>query len=72
MRDRLNQSSWWNRAPRNRTQTYYTRFLKGVTAPLGSRFTKSLDAFQRFGKDALTTRYSEYIGENDGRYDKVG
>lgn len=62
MRDRLNRSAFWNVAPRNRTQTAYTRFLKGPGAGLKSQFTESAAAFRRFGEEALKTSYTEYLG----------
>lgn len=47
---------------KNRTQTFYTRFLKGPSGELKSGFTESQEAFKKFGKDTLKTRYSEYLG----------
>jgi hypothetical protein len=55
--DRLGSSAWVNRAPRNRTQTIYARFLKGPSAELKSSFTDSKASFEAFGKNALKTRY---------------
>ena len=62
MKDYLNRSAWWNRAPRNRTQTFYTRFLKGPDGALKSQFTDSQDAFKRFGENALKTHYLRDMG----------
>lgn len=66
MKDYLGTSAWVNRAPRNRTQTIYARFLKGPGADLKSQFTESAAAFRKFGEDALRTRYTEYMEGNDG------
>jgi hypothetical protein len=66
VRDLLGTSAWVNRAPKNRTQTIYTRFIKGPSGELKSGFTESQAAFKDFGKDALKTRYSEYWESNNG------
>ena len=63
MKDRLGASAWVNRAPRNRTQTSYTRFLKGPSGELKSQFTENKRAFDALMKDALRTRYTEFLGE---------
>lgn len=63
MKDYLKMARIWNVAPRNRTQTYYTRFLKGPSAEIKSQFTESQKAFKKFGEDAMKTRYSELLGE---------
>ncbi len=63
MKDRLSRSAFWNVAPRNRTQTFYMRFLKGPSAEIKSAFTESQKAFKEFGKNALKTRYSEFLEE---------
>jgi len=65
MRDRLNRSAFWNVAPRNRTQTTYTRFLKGPGAELKSQFTESVAGLRKIGETALRTRYSEFLEDND-------
>ena len=62
MKDILGKSAFWNVAPKNRTQTYYMRFLKGPGAELKSQFTDGVRAFKTFGEDALKTRYSENLG----------
>jgi len=61
MKDLLGKSRLWNTPVKNRTQTFYTRFLKGPSAELKSQFTASQEAFEKFGKDALKTKYSEYL-----------
>ena len=66
MRDLLHKSVWWNRAPKNPTQTTYTRFLKGPSAEIKSAFTENKDRLQKFGENALKTRYSEYLEGSNG------
>ncbi len=61
MKERLHQSSFWNIAPRNRTQTFYTRFLKGPGAELKSQLTESRESFNGLRENALKTRYSELL-----------
>jgi len=61
MKDRLHHGAFWNIAPRNRTQTFYTRFLKGPSAELKSQFTESRDAFHKLSDDTLRTRYTEIL-----------
>lgn len=61
MKDLLGKSSWWNSPAKNKTQTFYTRFLKGPSGEVKSSFTESKKAFEDFGKDCLKTRYSEMM-----------
>ncbi len=63
MKDRLNKSQFWNSPVKNRTQTFYTRFLKGPSAELKSQFTASKEAFGKFSENALETRYTELLEE---------
>ena len=63
MKDRLGKARAWNIAPRNPTQTAYTRFLKGPSGPLKSQFTESKEMFSKFGEDALKTRYTRMMEE---------
>jgi hypothetical protein len=72
MKDRLGTSAWVNRAPRNMTQTYYTRFLKGSSAELKSSFTEGRDRFNRMMEDALKTRYSELLGGQNAKLLSAG
>jgi hypothetical protein len=63
MKDRLKTNYLWNIAPRNRTQTFYTRFMRVPDGPLKSQFTASKEAFSKFCEDALKTRYSRMMEE---------
>jgi hypothetical protein len=65
MKDYLGRSAFWNIAPRNRTQTAYTRFLKGPGAELKSQFTESVAAFKKLGENSLRTRYTEFLEDSD-------
>jgi len=61
MKDLLGKSRAWNIAPRNKTQNFYTRFLRVPSGPLKSQFTASKEAFCKFGEDALKTRYTDIL-----------
>jgi hypothetical protein len=63
VKDRLGKARAWNIAPRNPTQTFYARFLKGPGGTLKSQFTASKEEFEKFGEDALKTRYTRMMEE---------
>ena len=49
----------WNLAPRNETQTAYTRFLRGPESEIKSAFTNSQSQWQKEMTDRLKTDYDE-------------
>jgi hypothetical protein len=59
MKNRLN--ALWNIAPRNPTQTAYTRFLKTPEGRMRTAFTDAQDAFQAMGDNVLKTAYSDIL-----------
>jgi len=61
MKDYLHTARFINAAPRNPTQTRYTRFLKGPVHPMESMFTRAGRDWQKRIKDATKTRYSEWL-----------
>jgi hypothetical protein len=63
MRDLLGTSAWWNAPLRNPTQNIFTRFVKQPQAELADALKEYRDKFSEFGKKALHTELSQYLGE---------
>ena len=62
MKDRLGKARFWNLAPKNPTQTRYTRFLLGPRGKIKTSYTDSLERFEMF-KRRNETIYERMFGE---------
>lgn len=64
MKNRLN--TLWNVAPRNPTQTAYTRFLRNPSEPLKTAFSIAQESFDKEMADRLKTSYSDLLDDTGG------
>ncbi len=55
-----------NIAPRNRTQTSYTRFLKQPGGEIRTAFSESRSAFRKTMDDAMKSPYDEFWRQDEG------